>query len=255
MNRTTFARSSSLALVSLAAACAQPPVLCTVGHGAFAAKYTLVEGTGPCSELKGDIIGANAYNSPNASGTAPDFSSASVALRTTYSGTYAANAEAYGVIDTSAGAAPHALGPFDAAVPDADGFCAVPELSVMSQTLEALPAVPDDEFEGQDATVLTETWTDVRFYVTPAALGTQMSGRLAFTQDGCSATYDVVALYPAISCDAGDGTMDAKLCDAVADPEAGYPTGSGISPDFLVTCDPDLLLCVLNGDVLPVLNG
>ena len=39
--------------------------------------------------------------------------------------------------------------------------------------------------------------------------------------------------------------LDETLCSAQADPARGRPLGSGISPDVLTRCDPDLQLCVL----------
>ena len=90
--------------------------------------------------------------------------------------------------------------------------------------------------------------SDVRVYVDAAALGTQMKGTYSVTQDGCTATYHVLAMYPATDCTGEDGGPDQSVCDDPA---------SGISPDFPVVCDPALLLCVLDADVdadLPVLK-
>jgi len=39
--------------------------------------------------------------------------------------------------------------------------------------------------------------------------------------------------------------LDETLCSAEADPAHGRPLGSGISPDVVTRCDPDLQLCVL----------
>ena len=97
----------------------------------------------------------------------------------------------------------------------------------------------------QPATSVKYEWSNVRVYDTAAATGTQFTADLAYTQDGCTAQYHVFAVYPAVSCDAGDGTPNEALCSSEANPDAGMATGSGISPDVPITCDPDLLLCVL----------
>lgn len=338
-----------LPLASVASSCGQPPVSCTVSTFAgYAAKYQLVEGTGVCAERTGDILGLAAYN-PAERGqydnVVPNLDQVSLAVRTTALGALAAFAKDEGVEDTTEGNKPHAFGPFTSAFPQND-ICTA-ELEPARLQLPAIeldpeqdPEDPDDDIE-QDAVALSETWEDVQVYVTAANLGTQMKGRYTVTDDeaGCSATYDVLAVFPAVHCEdivpsgnpvdiasiddeegadltvrvvtaaphglaegdtidiAGvdddelsfDGTytvaevIDAttfvtaeqdpfdgddpdptgvdvgtvqKLasqanelyCSAVAIPEEGIAVGSGISPDFPVVCDPDLLLCVLNAN-------
>ena len=102
--------------------------------------------------------------------------------------------------------------------------------------------------------------------MTAANLGTQVRGHYAVTQDACSAEYDVLALFPQVYCGDEDMIPDADadddnepddtLCAAEAHPMLGI--GSGISPDFPVKCDPDLLFCVLDAEpgseTFPVLN-
>ena len=53
----------------------------------------------------------------------------SVAIRTTFLGEPVANADARGVKDVEEGHAAAAVGPFDADIPNADGFCTAPTLS------------------------------------------------------------------------------------------------------------------------------
>jgi hypothetical protein len=133
-------------------------------------------------------------------------------------------------------------------VPDEDGLCSAPTLTSTAQVLPALPEDVENELPAQDAVDVAETWSDVAIYVDAAALGTQMKGTYSVTQDGCTATYRVLAMYPATDCTGDDGAADQSLCDDPA---------SGISPDFPVVCDPALLLCVLDADVdadLPVLK-
>jgi hypothetical protein len=87
-------------------------------------------------------------------------------------------------------------------------------------------------------------WSNVRVRVTTAYEGTQMVADLKYTQDGCTAEYTVVGLWPAVSCAAKDPSgnpldmPDPQSCDPFADPDAGRAYGSGINPDFQqdVTC-------------------
>jgi hypothetical protein len=328
----------------LVASCGQPPVTCTVSPALpYAAKYTLTSGDGACAELPGDLVGFGAYNPQKVVNgeVQPDLNQVSMAIRTNLLGSQVAFALDNGVVDATEGHAPHAFGPFVDAFPDANGICR-PDLAPAEQTLAAVeedlgdPEDPDDDIPAQAATSVKETWTDVEVFVTAAALGTQVKGTYTLEQDGCTATYDVIALFPEVFCseivpdpdlaaiaivsidDSGpDGTVEvqtdgahnlaagdvieisgvdddersfdgtytvltvtddtfttaeidpfdgddpdpagdsgevqrlvevgnADLCSAVAIPEKGLPTGSGISPDFPVVCDPELFLCVID---------
>lgn len=331
----------------LASSCGQPPVSCTVStFTGYAAKYQLVEGTGACAERSGDILGLANYNPAKQDtygNTVPNFDTVLLAIRSETLGGLAAFAKDEDVIDVTEGNKPHAFGPFTSAFPQND-ICTA-ELDPARLDLEAIeldpeqdPEDPDDDIE-QDAVAMGESWENVQVYVTAANLGTQMKGRYTVTDDveGCSATYDVLAVFPAVFCEdiapegdpidiasiddeegadltvrvetvdnntlavgdvieiAGvdddelsyDGTytvgeiVDAKTfitaeidpfdgddpdpaganigtvqklvsvanpsyCSPVAIPEEGLATGSGISPDFPVVCDPELLMCVLD---------
>jgi len=226
-------------------ACSQRPVPCSVGRAEpYAAKYKQVNVEGACDDvpaaaLLGDQIGMTTYNAVGENGLA-DTTKVSIAIRTSFLGDAVANAFGRGVVDDGAGAAVSAVGAFDTDVPDDDGFCTAPTLTKTSQTLPALPADAEQELDAQDAVNVSEVWSDVSVYVDAAALGTQMKGVYTVTQDGCTATYHVMAMYPAASC-----ADDAECQDPAL----------GISPDFKVACDVDLGWCVLDADVdddLPV---
>lgn len=285
----TRARARLTSLVGIAAACVvlgacakQPRPKCTVARGNFAATYTLISGKGECAELKGEILGVNAYNAQaSASDKTPDYDHASIGiLPQSISDLLAA-----GATDSNAKHEPHALGEFDSSEPDSDGFCTAPKLSVsrlqsaevpeQSDACMATPALPAVDIE--------YVWSDVRVYTTAAALGTQFSATLSYSKDGCTARYHVRAVYPSLSCagtapvpdggqaeeDGGDSSspMDAAIASAsdedaggeadAACPPAPAPTpapvadatlcspDNGLNPDLDVRCDPDLLLCVL----------
>lgn len=196
------------AAVAAASSCAQPPVNCTVStFTAYAARYQLVEGNGSCAALDGDLLGMAAYNPSLPNSVLPDLAKVSMAIRSEAVGARVASARAEGVIDETADHAPHALGPFASGTP-VDGIC-TPTLLPARQTLAAVAEDlgdaedPDDDVIGQAALDTTEEWSDVQVYVTAAALGTQVRGRYTFSdsEEGCSASYDVLAVFPAVACD------------------------------------------------------
>lgn len=263
-------RSLALPLVATGAAaltaagCTQPPVACTVSAAMpYTGKYKLTAGAdnGPCAELPGDALGFGAYNPQNPDGK-PDLSRVSMAVRTTFLGSLVAHAAEYGVFDEAEGHAAHAFGAFESGLPDSNGICRPEELSAVVQDLPAVaadegdPEDPEDDIPEQPATSVQETWTGVEVYVTAANAGTQVRGHYALEQDGCTAEYDVLAVFPQVWCgdedsipdadDDDDNEPDDTLCAADAHPLLGY--GSGISPDFPVKCDPDLLFCVIDAD-------
>ena len=81
-------------------------------------------------------------------------------------------------------------------------------------------------------------WSDVRVYVSASLIGVELTGDLRYTSDGCTATYHVAALSPAVPCADGSGKPDATLCNE----------DNGVSSDLAVTCDPVFLHCVLTSD-------
>jgi hypothetical protein len=249
----TSAVVAAVGVASSLSSCAQRPVPCTVGRALpYAAKYKSIATEGTCdgvpaASLAGDQLGMSAYN-PTKAGGLPDTTQVAIAIRTVFLGGPTAAAFDRGVVDEDDNHAVSAIGGFTADVPDENGICSAPTLTSTAQVLPALPEDVDNELPAQDAVNVQETWSDVSVYVDAAALGTQMKGTYSVTQDGCTATYHVLAMYPATDCTGEDGGPDQSICDD--------PT-SGISPDFPVVCDPALLLCVLDADVdadLPVLK-
>ncbi|MFO0745152.1 MAG: hypothetical protein U1F43_05655 [Myxococcota bacterium] len=245
--------TSSLVVAAgaLAAGCNVESVYCQSAHGAFAVKLNLKTGTGACSELKGGVFGVQSYNYAKSDGR-PDPAKASMAIQAEDLGVLVDDAEARLGELPDPTHKPYAQGDFGSSKPDKDDLCHVPTMAEAIQNLPALPEVPPDPEDpdsvlqpAEPAKAFTYAWTNMAFLVTPAATGTQFSADLSFTQDGCTATYEAWGLYPAASCDKGDGTPDDNLCASEANPELGIATGSGINPDFPRVCDPDLLLCVL----------
>jgi hypothetical protein len=233
--------AASITLAAYIGACgvAQPKPGCPIASGPFAAKYTKVSGTGGCSELPGEMIGFEQYTVPGAKET-------KIAVRP-----YGLGAR---FIDDTNGEQPqvptgdekgvnlNAIGKFPQ-VPGADDFCVASDLSVAKADFEKadetlladggvdLPEIP--------ATSIAYEFTDLKVLVTPEAPGTQFTANVKYTQDGCTATYSAIGMWPAHGCGSDDD------CDPLPNLDAGRVTGSGINPSFPVKCDMDLGMCMI----------
>lgn len=219
--------------------CAEPEIYCASARGDFAVEYTLESGAGPCATLVGDTVGMQSYNAIRHG--RPDFGDTKVAVQPLYIGDLFYRASTQGLTDPDADDKPYSLGDFTTAYPDDDGFCAAPKLAPAHQVLPELPAIPDDPetpdvdetLPVQPATDVAFEWSDLRFYVTPDSQGTQFTGAMRFTQDGCAAEYRARGVFPAVACTSDDECND----DA-----------NGMNPSFAVHCNLDLELCVLDDD-------
>lgn len=253
-----FAFCAAVAL-STSAACDEPKPKCNIGRGSFTARYTVVSGPASCGDVKGDVLGTDAYN-PAGQGGRPNLDVTTIAIRSLTLGTLAQNAAGTAAADPDPTHHPHALGTFSTAEPDDDDFCTVPTFAPAIQNLGEIEADPDNEVEGHAPTQITYDWKNVRVYVTSTASGTQLTGEVTITTDGVACGYTVTAMYPHVDCSAPDPNDETKsipdnaACNAEPDPDNGRPTGSGISPDFPVTCDPVLLACFLTSDRIPALR-
>jgi hypothetical protein len=240
--------------------CDQPKPKCSSGHGTFVAKYTYVSGDKKCMDLKGEKIGVQTYNSARPDNGQPDLDHATIAIQSESLGLLVNNASSAGVSDPDPSNHPFAIGPFITSEPVAD-FCQAPQLAFAVQNLPEIKEDKDNKVKAQKKTSIIYEWANVNVYVTSAAYGTQFTADLLISTDGKSCVYKVDAMYPYVDCsspDPLDPTMmktvpDSSLCNAEADPAHGHATGSGISPDFPVTCDPDLQACVLTKPI-PALN-
>ena len=252
----SFGRAMSvvvvLALSSFSSSCGQPAPRCFTSIGSYAATYALREGTGPCAELAGDVLGVASYNPRGADGR-PDLTRADVAIGTRRLGLLADRAAAAGFVDDGDGRRRYAIGSF-AAMEPVDDLCTTTAMEPARQSLPAVPA--SDAGPAQDAVDAVNAWSDLQFYVTAGTRGQQLRGTLTIEEGDCAATYDVRAVFPAIDCtsfrDDGAPYADDRWCDPAASAFNGG-VGSGIPPEFPTTCDPNLLLCVLQGDGFPVL--
>ncbi|WP_224241179.1 hypothetical protein [Hyalangium gracile] len=111
---------------------------------------------------------------------------------------------------------------------DEEGFCAATDVAVAEKHA---PAASDAE----PAKDIVYRWNDVRILATPQAPGTQMVAELEYTEDGCTARYEVWGMWPGdVDCAGEGGAPSNELCA-----KAGT-----INPDFVSVCDPTQLRCV-----------
>lgn len=107
------------------------------------------------------------------------------------------------------------------------------------------------------ADTIKYAWSNLSFYTTAAAPGTQFAGDVTITEGGCTIEYTAIGMWPGVPC------AEDIDCSPCARPDAGVTVGSGISPDFPTRCDTDLGMCVLadaknpanNADTIPQTLG
>ncbi len=253
--QTNFKRGPAaaiLALASLGLSCEaeQPRPYCTISRAAYAARYEL-EGqpTGMCTgytPLKGEQLGGQAYlPDPGVPGA-----KYSLAIQSEVLGKRKVEGERADpkVVDPDPNHKPYSHGPFTTDRPDPDtNICSAPVLGDAEMNLAELvirkPMAMPPTTETLPAIQVKYHWSDVKSYVTAANTGLIWGGNLEHTLNGCTAKYTVVALSPPVSCAGEDMKPDAKLCEAAPRESEGF-FGSGLNPDIVVECDPDLLLCV-----------
>jgi len=248
-----------VAAAAAMASCSQPKVECQVAlaaYNGYVARYTPKnDPTAECQQYltPGDVIGMEFYHPVTADGTTYDPTKTTIAIQADTLGNTVANRGP----DLADGHTPYAQGAFTSAAPDANDFCSVPKFDTAAQ--QDFPEIPGTGGTGGGGTGMPPVpadsvkyeWSNLKVYVTAAAQGTQFSADLSYTENGCNIQYSVVGMWPVVFCGVTDadgnptGETDDRLCNPCANPDAGFSFGSGISPDFPIVCDPDLLLCVL----------
>ena len=249
-----FAGLASLALFTVTCDSDQPRTPCTTAHGAFAVKYTLMEGSGACAMLSAGLVGVQPFGR-GGPGQAANFDMPPVAIKTeelgNLVGTYGQAVDATKLFS---------LGAFTTREPGADNLCTLGAMTPAEVTLAAVPAgmnMMGMPTPALPAVTARWEWSNVRFFVTAALAGTIFTGNLTYTQDGCTARYSVRGLYPAVHCTkevTDPVTMmpsevrNPALCSPCADPSMGRATGSGINPDIDTACDQPSNLCLPTGE-------
>lgn len=276
--RSIFGLSLLGSMLLSVAGCDQPRPKCTIAPGFFAATYRLLSSSGDCGAgLTGEVLGVQIYYSPlSDKDQSPNYRRAMMAIQPQQLTDLMAESE--GRASANPDDRPYAFGEFTTAEPGDDDTCRVLMPSIARLRTPSAPAGEDmcgpiPELPEVD---VSYTFNDVRVLVTPAATGTRFEANLTYQTSSCWATYRVSAVYPAVPCgvvmapdggvddaatpmpsagDAGMSGMDAGTeSDDCPTPE---PTpdevpddtlcgaGSGITPEFAVTCDPAMLVCVL----------
>lgn len=111
---------------------------------------------------------------------------------------------------------------------DEEGFCS----ASVGVAEKRAPAV---DSEGLPPKSISYAWSNVRILALPQAPGTQMVAELTYTEDGCTAEYEVWGMWPGdVDCADEQGRPDNALCTKA----------TGINPDFATVCDPTQLRCV-----------
>ena len=226
----------------------------------------------------GDILGVETYYpSLGGDPPRPDVDHPFIAIKaSTLQGIYDAQAAFYGVADPDASVRDptpttrqfYALGNFTSVDP-ADQLCTVPTFRSRAEYISTeFPAVTcggtgggGGAGGGGDATGgaggcvedpgtpgfnITQAWSNYRMVDRSDAVGTVFTAQMDYAETqtiggadvSCSATYNVIALAPAVDCSVYDaegaptGDPDPTLCDPEPDTAAGRVAGSGINPKF-----------------------
>jgi hypothetical protein len=271
-----------VAALASTSACSQPRIGCRAGRGpsyeggGFSATYRLVSASAPaCAGLHGDVLGLETFSPAN--GDEPDRGRETLSIEVTRLARLADVAAAAGPGFADATHPIASLGDFASVEPDDAGLCTVSALTAAEQDLAAVPPARDDATgttqPGQPATHLRYSWHTVKILVNATVPGTAMTAVLDYADvaAGCTGSYDVAGVWPAVSnytfdlgnCmalreapdgsfvpivdDRGDTLADPKLCRPEAHPDesttfgkvkgAGYELGSGIDPSFSVACE------------------
>lgn len=186
----------------------QPPIGCPIQSLEWSAVYTL-QGITDCTEvLPGEALGIQKFSTPTGD--------EQLSITPASLGDIRLN---------NPSLVSYSLGTL-ARQADADGFCATTNLA------EARINVPPGREPGVD---ISYRWSNVRTLAIARAPGTQMVAELERRENGCTAKYEVWAMWPGgVSCEGANGEADSSLC-------AQELT---INPDFDVTCHPTMKVCV-----------
>lgn len=117
--------------------------------------------------------------------------------------------------------------------PAEDNFCSTEAWAPTSVNAEAGSFVPPGAAQPQEepVTQITYQYDQVKVYSAPDAPGTQLTGELTYTRDGCSVRYTLQAIWPAVPCNPASQSPSEKCGE-----------GSGINPRLAVVCDTSVQL-------------
>jgi hypothetical protein len=188
----------------------QPPIGCPVQSLEWAATYKPV-GTSTCAVKHGEMLGIQKFSKPSGE------------ERLIIKPETLATLEVSEDVEVNVGLDQGLM----STEADEEGFCSSTEVTAIGQSTGET---------GPQAVDITYTWSNIRMAATPQAPGTQMVADLEYTEAGCTAKYEVWAMWPAVGCESEEheGEPDNSIC----------ANAGSINPDFATVCDPDALLCV-----------
>lgn len=124
------------------------------------------------------------------------------------------------------------------------GVCTTSRVAISQQRFDAtMVQVPDGGTTSFPELFARMDFSDVRVVTTAEVPGTAFTAKLAHTEGNCAASYDVLAVYPAVACTKDDD------CASTIDADAGRLTVSGINPAFDAACDLAIGHCMPRVDV------
>jgi hypothetical protein len=195
------------------ASCEKPTMQCAVGHGPFIVKYAATTGDATCypggtyeeigfstylqSKPKSETItkAEDGEDIKTVTSTGADYNTRKIAVQSSVLGGLYQERNGAG---SDAADKAFAFGDYTG-LPDEGDLCyagggAVGALSVADLNIDA---------DGMDPAIhFTQTWSDVRFFVTTGVPGTQVVGNMKFENAtaGCQVEYKFTGLYPAVFC-------------------------------------------------------
>ncbi|NVJ04762.1 hypothetical protein HUW63_05815 [Myxococcus sp. AM001] len=102
---------------------------------------------------------------------------------------------------------------------DAQDFCTATNFNSAFVNVAASGGSPEN--------TVRYAFSEVKVYSAPSAPGTQIMGQFTYTNNGCTGTYVMRGLWPAVGCYT-DSTDPLESCGE----------GSGMNPDAAVMCQP-----------------
>jgi hypothetical protein len=227
-NKALVVSMSSLLLAALASCDAtQPRPRCRAQQSQYAARYTVVGTPGPACAgkvLTGEVLNL-AYYRPKDIEKAYSLGIEPESVRH-------AMEQAEHMMMNHAGVS-FSQGSFTTPEPDESDMCKAPTLSDTEVTV--------------GTTRIAYKWSNLTMLVRPLSNAIHFGADLTRQEGDCTVTYKVAAVYPSVGCGSGTKTETDEhgMTVTVPDYSTGKPdpsrcepvTGSGISPDFALTCD------------------
>jgi hypothetical protein len=241
----------------------QPKPACKAQPAQYAAKYVL-QGTAPAA-CEGKIVAAEVLNLQYYRSKLDDPNGVpSIAIEPQSVHDAVSEGEEAKVMVTST---EYSLGKYATSEPGDDDLCVAKSMSDTHIVIAEIPgdpmAVPPTEtIEARD---ITYKWSNIKMMVTPLSNAVYFGADLTRIDGGCTATYKVTAVSPAVFCGDGVATVKDEMGNPKEepDPTTGKPNqeacnatiqGTGLNQSLDYVCDatPDGMegshLCLVKGE-------